>query len=197
MLWKKLYNEIPVESRRLVDINMLQWNRADRVPLTYNVKENDTRFCRVIYPREFFWRDFSWRELEPLDPASVRPVKIIVPQVVKPKIIASTKHESSWVWRIVESGLPDGRKRFILHVLVPYLVNVVNKREDEVLEVCREFPENSCRNRQGLRLVDQERYQECKKPRLQRVRAVQAQGERPRALQLHRERCSPELATLA
>ncbi|MEM4487460.1 MAG: DNA primase noncatalytic subunit PriX [Desulfurococcaceae archaeon] len=146
LLWKHLYGEIPLETRKLVDVNMLQWNRVDRVPLTYNVKENDARFCRVIYPREFSWGDFSWRELKPLDPASVRPVKIVVPQVVKPKIIASTKHESSWVWEVVESGLPDGRKRFILYVLIPYLVNIVNKSEDEVLEVCREFLENSCRN---------------------------------------------------
>ncbi len=147
LLWKKLYNEIPVESRKLVDINMLQWNRVDRVPLTYNVKESGVKFCRAIYPREFSWEDFKWSELKPLDPERVKIVKVVVPQVVKPRIItASANRRRSWVWNVVNAGLPDGRKRFIFHVLVPYLVNVCNKSEDEVLEVCRTFLDNSCRN---------------------------------------------------
>ncbi|MEM4429599.1 MAG: DNA primase noncatalytic subunit PriX [Thermofilaceae archaeon] len=149
LLWKHLYNEIPAESRRLVDTNMLQWNRVDRVPLTYNVKENDARFCRVIYPRELSWEDFKWSELKPLDPERVKIVKVVVPQVVKPRVIMASAEPAgrrSWVWNVVEKGLPDGRKRFIFHVLVPYLVNILGKSEDEVLEVCREFLENSCRN---------------------------------------------------
>ncbi|MEM4976142.1 MAG: DNA primase noncatalytic subunit PriX [Desulfurococcaceae archaeon] len=147
LLWKHLYNEIPAESRRLVDTNMLQWNRVDRVPLTYNVKESGAKFCRVIYPKEFNWEDFKWSELKPLDPSNVRLVKVVVPQVVKPRVItASANRRRSWVWSVVEKGLPDGRKRFILHVLVPYLVNILGKSEDEVLEVCRTFLDNSCRN---------------------------------------------------
>ncbi|MEM1842251.1 MAG: DNA primase noncatalytic subunit PriX [Ignisphaera sp.] len=145
LLWKKLYNEILVEARGLVDMNMLQWNRVDRVPLTFNVKENDARFCRIIYPKKFSWESFSWSELKPLDPASVKLVKVVSPQVVKPKVIASGK-ERRWIWLVVEKGLPDGRKRFLLYVLIPYLVNINNKSEDEVLEICRTFLENSCKN---------------------------------------------------
>ncbi|MEM1830526.1 MAG: DNA primase noncatalytic subunit PriX [Desulfurococcaceae archaeon] len=146
LLWKKLYGEMVVDQRKLVDANMLQWNRVDRVPLTYNVKENDARFCRIIYPREFSWEDFNWVELKTLDPSSIRLVRIVVPQVVKPRVITASAGKRSWVWRVVEKGLSDGRKRFILHVLVPYLVNACNKSEDDVLEVCRTFLDNSCRN---------------------------------------------------
>ncbi|MEM4854712.1 MAG: hypothetical protein QXE75_04765, partial [Sulfolobales archaeon] len=65
LLWRHLYVEIPPEARRLVDLDMLQWNRVDRVPLTYNIKEEGTRFCRIIYPRKFTWNNFSWREFKP------------------------------------------------------------------------------------------------------------------------------------
>ncbi|MEM0214305.1 MAG: hypothetical protein QW348_08680 [Ignisphaera sp.] len=67
LLWRHLYVEIPPEARRLIDLNMLQWNRVNRVPLTYNVKESGARFCRIIYPRKFTWDNFSWRELMPLE----------------------------------------------------------------------------------------------------------------------------------
>ncbi|MEM1831718.1 MAG: DNA primase noncatalytic subunit PriX [Desulfurococcaceae archaeon] len=144
LLWKKLYSEIPAEARRLVDMNMLQWNRVDRVPLTYNVKESGSRFCRIIYPKKFSWEDFSWSELKPLDPAIVRLIKVIVPQVVKPKIIASGTGKS-WIWKVVDRGLPDGRRRFMLYVLIPHLINVM-KDEKSVIEICRKFVENSCRN---------------------------------------------------
>ncbi|MEM4452897.1 MAG: DNA primase noncatalytic subunit PriX, partial [Thermosphaera sp.] len=145
LLWKKLYSEIPAESRSLVDMNMLQWNRVDRVPLTYNVKDSGVRFARIIYPREFSWEDFSWREFKPLDPSNIKLVKIVAPQTIKPKIITHTKSKQ-WIWRIIENGLPDGRKRFILYVLVPYLVNVAGKSEEDVVEICRTFLDNSCRN---------------------------------------------------
>ncbi|MEM4846883.1 MAG: DNA primase noncatalytic subunit PriX [Thermosphaera sp.] len=145
LLWKKLYNEIPVESRKLVDINMLQWNRVDRVPLTYNVKESGVKFCRAIYPREFSWEDFKWSELKPLDPSNVRLVKVVVPQVVKPRVITQTRSQKSWIWRVVDSGLQDGRKRFMFHVLIPYLVSI-GKDDGEILDICRTFIENSCRN---------------------------------------------------
>ncbi|MEM3974760.1 MAG: DNA primase noncatalytic subunit PriX [Ignisphaera sp.] len=145
LLWKHLYNEIPPETRKLVDMNMLQWNRVDRVPLTYNVKTQGSRFCRVIYPRELSWEDFKWSELKPLDPSNVRLVKVVVPQVVKPRVITQTRSQKSWIWRVVDSGLPDGRKRFMFHVLIPYLVSI-GKDDGEILDICRTFIENSCRN---------------------------------------------------
>lgn len=145
LLWKKLYSEIPVEARGFVDMNMLQWNRVDRVPLTYNIKELGSRFCRIIYPQELSWEVFKWSELKPLDPERVKIVKITIPQIVKPKIVTASAGKR-WIWKVVEKGLPDGRKRFLLYVLIPYLVNINNKNEDEILEICRTFLENSCKN---------------------------------------------------
>ncbi|MEM4732750.1 MAG: DNA primase noncatalytic subunit PriX [Desulfurococcaceae archaeon] len=144
LIWRQLYSRISAESRGFVDLNMLQWNRVDRVPLTYNIKEEGTRFCRIIYPRKFTWNNFSWREFKPLDPSNIKLVKIVAPQTIKPKIITHTKSKQ-WIWRIIENGLPDGRKRFIFYILIPYLVNN-NSNEEDILKICREFIENSCKN---------------------------------------------------
>jgi hypothetical protein len=50
------------------------------------------------------------------------------------------------VEKVVEKELPDDRKRFILHVLSAYLVNVKRLSEEEAIQVVQEFLENSCRN---------------------------------------------------
>jgi len=55
----------------------------------------------------------------------------------------------SWIEAVVSRGLPDGRKRFILYVLTPYLATVLKLDEEEALKVVREFLENSCRNHGG------------------------------------------------
>ncbi|MEM4620983.1 MAG: hypothetical protein QW607_12325, partial [Desulfurococcaceae archaeon] len=48
IIWKKLLDN--VVDKKLVDYNMLQWNRVDRIPLTYNVKDQYVKYCRIIYP---------------------------------------------------------------------------------------------------------------------------------------------------
>jgi len=55
----------------------------------------------------------------------------------------------SWIEAVISRGLPDGRKRFILYVLTPYLATVLKLDEEEALKVVREFLENSCRNYGG------------------------------------------------
>ncbi|MDT7901581.1 MAG: DNA primase noncatalytic subunit PriX [Acidianus sp.] len=50
-----------------------------------------------------------------------------------------SKVNYSWIDTILEKGLPDGRKRFILYVASRYLVNVKNLNEDEALEKLKEF----------------------------------------------------------
>mgnify|MGYP001772635859 FL=1 len=40
---------------------------------------------------------------------------------------------------MLEKGLPDGRKRFILYVASRYLVNIKNLSEEEALEKLKEF----------------------------------------------------------
>ncbi len=53
-----------------------------------------------------------------------------------------------WVWveEVVMKSLPDGRHRFILYTLSPYLANIKGVDEGEALEVVRGFLEASCRN---------------------------------------------------
>lgn len=51
LLWRNFYDNMPPVTRKMIDLNMLQWNRVDRVPLTYNVKEEGRRFCKIIYPQ--------------------------------------------------------------------------------------------------------------------------------------------------
>ncbi|MEM1610479.1 MAG: DNA primase noncatalytic subunit PriX [Sulfolobales archaeon] len=52
----------------------------------------------------------------------------------------------SWIEKIVSTGLPDGRKRFLLYVLTPYLATILKLEEEEALKIAREFLDNSCRN---------------------------------------------------
>jgi hypothetical protein len=55
---------------------------------------------------------------------------------------ASAGGRYSWVEKVVERGLPDRRKSFILYVLSAYLVNVKRLDEDEAMEVVQEFLDN-------------------------------------------------------
>lgn len=137
-VWKTLRSLFP--KPELIDPNMCQWNRVDRVPLTFNVKKGEARFCSTLYPRSFTWLDFTWEALSPLEPSSLSVKVVEAPQAVKPRLIAG--REKRWVFEVVRSGLPDGRKRFMLKVLVPYLLSR-GLDDNEVLRVCKEFIANS------------------------------------------------------
>ncbi|MCE4601456.1 MAG: DNA primase noncatalytic subunit PriX [Desulfurococcales archaeon] len=52
----------------------------------------------------------------------------------------------SWVERIIEKGVPDGRARLILYVISRYLVNVKRLDIDEALLAVKQFIQNSCKN---------------------------------------------------
>ena len=58
----------------------------------------------------------------------------------------------SWVERLIESGVPDGRSRLILYVVSRYLLNVKGLDVDEAFEVVKAFIARSC-----------ERYGNCSK----------------------------------
>ncbi|AAK40821.1 DNA primase noncatalytic subunit PriX [Saccharolobus solfataricus] len=45
----------------------------------------------------------------------------------------------SWIEKVLEMGLQDSRKRFILYVASRYLVNVKGVNEDEALQTLKEF----------------------------------------------------------
>ena len=51
-----------------------------------------------------------------------------------------------WVEKLVETGLPDARHRFIWKVLTRYLRQYKGLDEDACFEVVKVFVENSCRN---------------------------------------------------
>jgi len=157
LLWGSLFKALPREYRQLVDRNMLQFNRLDRVPLTWNIKEVDgvvkKAFAKIIYPEEFTWQSFAWSKLQLLDPSKVTVYRVALPEVPRPKIVKLSSNNNNsaalhyrWVERVIESGLPDGRHRFILYVLSAYLVNIKNLDIEEAHQIVKKFIENSCRN---------------------------------------------------
>jgi len=185
LIWRQLLKLLHSESRRYVDVNMLQWNRLDRVPLTWNVKEEGSRFCRIVHPREMSWSDFAWPE--PLDPGRVEVEVVELPRIdVKVHVLKPRRGgRFKWVERVIERGLPDGRHRFILYVLSAYLVNVKKLSERDAYQVVKEFIENSCRN-----------FSNCSKVYdsfiLGDLRRVKSKGVKPLTLKRIRER-DPEL----
>lgn len=49
------------------------------------------------------------------------------------------KIDYSWIEKVLEKGMNDCRKRFILYVASRYLINVKGVSEDEALEKLKEF----------------------------------------------------------
>ncbi|MEJ2776468.1 DNA primase noncatalytic subunit PriX [Sulfolobaceae archaeon RB850M] len=54
-----------------------------------------------------------------------------------PPVKKKVKYE--WIDKILEKGLPDARKRFILYVASRYLVNVKGLNDDEALKKLEDF----------------------------------------------------------
>ena len=85
LIWKALL--APYNFKSLVDRNMLQWNRLDRIPYTYNVRQDKEagevvrRFTRIVYPERLRVEDFEWSLFEPLEPGSVEVVRIELPDL--------------------------------------------------------------------------------------------------------------------
>ena len=85
LIWKALL--APYNFRSLVDRSMLQWNRLDRIPYTYNVKrdkrtgELHRRFTRIVYPGKIRVEDFEWSLFEPLEPSNVEVVRVELPNI--------------------------------------------------------------------------------------------------------------------
>lgn len=144
--WKALLTLLPREYKSMVDYNMLQYNRVDRAPYTWNVKDGRRAFVRIITPESMKPWMFSWNMYRPLDLSKIVVYKPVLPEVKPKKIIKAGKPSWRWVLKIVDKGLPDGRKRFILYVLTPYIA-INSIPEDQGREIIREFIEASCRNR--------------------------------------------------
>jgi len=129
--------------------------------MTINYKNGRRTWVWIIEPSVNGWLNFKWGTLEPLDPSGllVAKIKVAIPSLqrhyVEPleatmpgcQVVPTGRHRRyDWVERVIERGLPDGRKRFILHVLSAYLANIKGLHEEEALRVIQEFLDNSCRN---------------------------------------------------
>ena len=174
ILWKALLKLLPPEKQVLCDSNMLQYNRVARVPMTINNKDGRRAWAWIILPSIKGWLDFKWSLLEPLDPSGLPVAKVRV--------------EIPLVEKVVEKGIPDRRKRFILYVLSAYLANVKRLDEDEAFRVVEEFLDNSRRNYGKCEKV----YESFIRGDLQRVKS---KGLRPTTLEKLREK-DPELHSL-
>ncbi len=83
------------------------------------------------------------------------------------KKISSEPKRREWIEKVISRGLRDGRKRFILKVLSPYLVNVLKLSDEEAFERIREFIDNSCRNHGNCEKI----YESWVRGDLRRVRS--------------------------
>ena len=118
-----------------------------RIPYTFNIHGEGRRLAVIldlklnkVEPRDFEWGD-------PLDPRDLglAIVEINIPSIHRSK---PGKRARGWDWieKVLENGLPDGRKRFILWVASRYLVNVKGLGLEEALGELEGFLEASCRN---------------------------------------------------
>lgn len=86
LIWKALL--VPYSFKKLVDRNMLQWNRMDRIPYTWNVKRDKETgelrrgFCRIIYPKKLRAEEFDWSLFESLDPSDIEILKVELPELI-------------------------------------------------------------------------------------------------------------------
>lgn len=152
---KALLKRIPERYSALVDRNLVENERAlARVPYTFNIKGGERRLAVLLDHKGNIIRarDFSWNNIELLD---VSKLNIAIVEVEIPKVIhldsklgssASVRSRWGWVEAITGRGLPDGRKRFVLHVLNPYLANILGLDVETALAKVKEFIEASCRN---------------------------------------------------
>ena len=137
----------------LNDPNMLQQNRLDRIPYTWNVKKDKRAYVRIlskdgehyIKPEEFDWSNYEPLNLSNVE-VTVFSVNVPRPKFIIPKRLLNDGSRYRWINQVVKWGLPDGRHRFILYTLTPYLANVLGLGEDDALNMVNQFISNSCRN---------------------------------------------------
>lgn len=93
LTWRALIAPYKYVFRGLVDDNMLQPNRLDRVPFTYNCKlvngEPKSAYTRIVTldGKPLKPDDFNWSLYEPLDITQVEVVRVELPAVPKPKVV--------------------------------------------------------------------------------------------------------------
>ena len=133
---------------KIVDYTSFEdYRHLIRIPYTFNIREKERRLAIILDLRlnKIEPRDFEWGE--PLDPRSfgIAVVEIDLPLICRPRSNRGIR-EWRWIERVLENGLPDGRKRFILYVASRYLANVKKLDLEEALKAIEGFLEASCRN---------------------------------------------------
>ncbi|MEM2197053.1 MAG: hypothetical protein QW290_08235 [Sulfolobales archaeon] len=149
LLWDHFYRLIPKEHRQLVDVNMKQWNRLDRVPYTYNIRNGERALAKIIYPEGVTPQSFDWGRLTGLDPGSITIYKIEMPKLHKPTKPHNIGRNYNYVKEVLAPCmlkiLEDCRKGINLShnarvALAAYMLNV-GYSVDEVVEVFRTQPD--------------------------------------------------------
>ena len=118
LIWRALLAPFNFNNT-LVDKNMLQWNRLDRIPYTYNVKrdketgELKRRFTRIVHPRKIRTEDFDWSLFEPLEPSSIEVIRVDLPVMEVKRI---RKRKRNLRYSII---LPDEIEELAQHDAVP------------------------------------------------------------------------------
>jgi len=139
---------------RSVDTQPLNPRGMFRLPYTVNKKCD--RYC---IPMTRGWQEVPARAYgdyhDSRGVCSLDDIETVLPEeeptrveVVRMRLPPRRGEDGRWGWmeKVVERGLPDGRRRFIWRVLSRYLRLVRNVDEETCVEVCREFVEASCRN---------------------------------------------------
>jgi len=119
-----------------------------------NYKDGRRTRAWIIQPLIKRRNEFTWDMLEPLDVSKLSVFKVVskIPVIVKKAVEPVATYEATrcggwrWVERVIESGLPDGHKHFILYVLSAYLANIKRLDVEEAIRVIESFLKNSCRN---------------------------------------------------
>ncbi len=112
-------------AKKLMDEHMLQKNRLDRVPYTYNYKEKGKRgfsYIIDINGKRVSAEEFSWENYEPLDPRQMEIVKI------KPAIqIIELKRVRAYKYRGNKDPLPKNVEELVNNNAVPPCIRNIIK----------------------------------------------------------------------
>jgi hypothetical protein len=145
-LHSRIASHVPEGYRGMVDMSPTRFNSLHRIPTSYYSKGGARRETLFLEPRIKLRNEFTWDRLEPLDPLKIE-ITVVRIEMPRPRIrVRRGPGTIRWIETIVNIGLPDGRKRFILSVLNPYCINVRKLDVEACLELARTFLENSCRN---------------------------------------------------
>ena len=166
-----------------------------RIPyMVHEATGKRTRFLDASSLEPIRVEDWDYQLYEPLDPRSVKIVRVVVepPKVILAGSRLKARRGKAGYYDYIEStlrtGLPDGRKRFILWVASRYLVNVKGLGLEEALGELEGFLEASCRNHGNCSRIYSSWLRSV-------LRGVAAGGYKPPSLRRLREK-HPDLYTV-